>query len=139
MLTVARGRVEHFGWSNVELVQEDIATYEFPESVSGVLAVGSFGYLANFEPVVERASHALVPGGRLVILDGKKPDRCPSWLFNMFVALFRPFRLNLDYFSHHPWETVPRFFEDTAFEERYGGLMYISSGTAPVAGRSEIS
>ena len=131
MLAGAKERVEQFGWTNVELVQADIATYEFPDSISGVLAVGAFGYVAEYEPVIEKASHALAPDGQLVILDGKQPDGWPAWLFKIFVWLFRPFRLNLDYFAGHPWEAVDRWFEETDFEESYGGLMYISSGTAP--------
>ena len=127
----AKERVEQFGWTTVEFVQADIATYEFPDSISGVLAVGAFGYVAEYEPVIEKASHALAPDGQLVILDGKQPDGWPAWLFKIFVWLFRPFRLNLDYFAGHPWEAVDRWFEETDFEESYGGLMYISSGTAP--------
>jgi hypothetical protein len=38
--------------------------------------------------------------------------------------------LSFDYFDAHPWEAVERLFEETAFEEMYGGLLYISSGTA---------
>jgi ubiquinone/menaquinone biosynthesis C-methylase UbiE len=131
MLAMARKRVERFAWDNVELVEADIAAYEYPDNINGVLAVGSFGYIADHVSVIEKISRALVPGGRLVILDGKKPDGWPMWLFEGFVWLFRPFRLNLDYFAGHPWESVDRFLQDAAFEESYGGLMYISSGTAP--------
>lgn len=133
MLAVAKERVDRSGWTNVELVQADISTYEFPEAISGVVAVGAFGYVAEFQPVIKKASHALVPGGRLVILDGKQPVGWAVWLFELFVWLFRPFRLNLDYFAGHPWEAVTRFFEDVEIEELYGGLMYISSGTAPTS------
>ena len=131
MLVLAQERVDRSGWTNVELVQADISTYEFPKAVNGVLAVGAFGYVAEFEPVIEKASQALVPGGRLVILDGKQPDGWPIWLFKLFVWLFRPYRLNLDYFAGHPWEAVARYFQEVDYEELYGGLMYISSGTAP--------
>ncbi len=82
------------------------------------------------EQVIEKIAHALVPGGRLVIVDGKRPTSWPAWLFNLFVLLFSPFRLNLDYFAGHPWELVPDFFDEPALEELYGGLMYICSGTA---------
>ncbi len=58
MLAVAKERVDRSGWTNVELVQADISTYEFPEAISGVVAVGAFGYVAEFEPVIKKASHA---------------------------------------------------------------------------------
>ncbi len=130
MLTYARERVERSGWSNIELMLSDMATYNFPKGVNGVLSTGAFGYVDEYERVIEKAAHALVPGGRLVILDGKQPERWPSWLFKLFVWLSQPFGLTFGYFGHPCWESVERFFQDVAFEEMYGGLMYISAGTA---------
>jgi demethylmenaquinone methyltransferase/2-methoxy-6-polyprenyl-1,4-benzoquinol methylase len=131
MLECAQERVERSGWTNVELVQSDIATYDFPEVINGVLSTGTFGYVTEYERVIEKASHALVPGGRLVIMDGKRSERCPLWLFKLFVWLSRPFGVTPDYFDGHPcWESVERFFKEAELEEMYGGLMYISSGTA---------
>jgi demethylmenaquinone methyltransferase/2-methoxy-6-polyprenyl-1,4-benzoquinol methylase len=130
MLASARERVERFGWKNIELVQSDIAAYDFPKEVNRILSVGVFGYVAEYDHVIEAASHALVPGGRIVIVDGKRPERWPLWLLKLFVGLWRPFGLTLDYFNRHTWESVERYFQETAFEDMYGGLLYISSGTA---------
>lgn len=134
MLAAASKRVEAGGWKNIELINEDITAFEYPDAVAGIIAVGSFGYITRLEEVIDKASRALTPSGRMVILDGKQPDNWPSWMFKVFVWLFRPFQLNLDYFQGHPWEVVPRFFSETTFEQHYGGLMYISAGTAPTAG-----
>ena len=131
MLERAQERVEGSGWKNVELVQSDMAAYHFPERVDAVLSVGALGYVPEYNRVIERVREALVPGGRLVILDGKRPERWPFWMLKVFVWLFRPYGLTLDYFDGHPWESVARFFVETAFEEMYWGAMYISSGTAP--------
>jgi demethylmenaquinone methyltransferase/2-methoxy-6-polyprenyl-1,4-benzoquinol methylase len=128
MLAGARERAERSGWSNIELVQSDIAAYEFPEGVNKVLSTGAFGYVAEYARVIEKASHTLVQGGRLVILDGKEPERWPLWLFKLFVRLSSPFGVTTEYFGHRCWEPVGRFFQEVEFEERYGGLMYISSG-----------
>jgi demethylmenaquinone methyltransferase/2-methoxy-6-polyprenyl-1,4-benzoquinol methylase len=38
MLDIARVRVERSGWTNVELIQSDIAAYDFPKGANGVLA-----------------------------------------------------------------------------------------------------
>lgn len=38
--------------------------------------------------------------------------------------------LNFPLIAHPCWEPIDRFFQETAFEEMYGGLLYISSGTA---------
>jgi demethylmenaquinone methyltransferase/2-methoxy-6-polyprenyl-1,4-benzoquinol methylase len=131
MLESAKQRIKQSDWNNIELIQSDIANFDFPEGVKAVLSVGAFGYIANYDQVIEKASQTLIPGGRIVILDGKMPEHWPLWLFKIFVWFFRPFQLNLDYFTGHPWESVERFFEEATLEELYGGLMYISSGTAP--------
>lgn len=131
MLAGAAERIEREGWNNIELVQSDMATYEFPQGINGVLSTGAFGFVPEYRRVIEEAARALVPGGRLVIVDGKRPEHWPLWLLRLFVWVSRPFGLTFDYFNTHPWEAVERLFQDTAFEEMYGGLLYISAGTAP--------
>lgn len=130
MLACAQERVERAGWKNVELVQSDIVEYNLPEGVNGVLSIGVFGYLADCDRVIEAASHALVPGGRLVIMDGKRPGRLPLWVFKLIVRLSRSFGVTSDYFDKRTWESVERYFRETGFEQMYGGMIYISSGTA---------
>jgi demethylmenaquinone methyltransferase/2-methoxy-6-polyprenyl-1,4-benzoquinol methylase len=129
MLAYARERVERAGWKNIELVQSDIVAYNFPEGVNGVLSTGVFGYIADYDRVIKAASHTLVPDGRLAIMDGKQPDRLPSWIFNLIVRLSRSFGVTSDYFDKRTWESVERYFRETTFEQMYGGMLYISSGT----------
>jgi len=131
MLACARERAERSGWNNVELIQSDMAVYDFPEGVNGVLSTAAFGYVAEYDRVIGKASHALVPGGYLVIVDGKRPERWPLWLFKLFAWFSRPFGVTPDYFGHPCWESVERSFRETILEEMYGGLVYISSGRAP--------
>jgi demethylmenaquinone methyltransferase/2-methoxy-6-polyprenyl-1,4-benzoquinol methylase len=126
MLACARERAERAGWSNIELVQSDMAAYEFPDGVNGVLSTGAFGFVPEYERVIKRALHALAPRGRLVILDGKWPERWPFWLLRLFVWLSRPYGLTFEYFDRHPWESVEHSFEEPAMEQMYGGLLYIS-------------
>lgn len=130
MLDVARLRVERAGWQNVELIQSDIAAYDFPAGVNGVLATGLFGYITEYDRVIKTASQALVAGGHLAILDGKQPEKLPAWLFKIVLRLGRPFGFTPEYFKVKPWESVARYFQDPTFEEMYGGMIYISSGTA---------
>ena len=127
MLKIARDRVERSGWKNVELIQSDIAVYDFPEDVNGVLATGLFGYIPEYDRVIKAASKALLPGGHLVILDGKQPERLPFWLFKIVLRLGRPFGFTPEYFKVRPWESVERYFQKTSIEQKYGGLIYILS------------
>jgi len=77
MLDIAWERVERSGWKNVELVQSDVAVYDFPEGINGVLATGLFGYIPEYDRVIKAVSQSLVPGGHLSILDGKQPESQP--------------------------------------------------------------
>jgi demethylmenaquinone methyltransferase/2-methoxy-6-polyprenyl-1,4-benzoquinol methylase len=134
MLEYARKRVDRFGWENVELVESDMAKYGFPKEVNGVLSTGVFGYIAEYDRVIKTVSDALVPGGRLVIMDGKRPEGWSLW-FKFVLWLSRAFGVTLDYGDRRPWESVNRHFQETRFDRIYGGAMYISSGTAPSGAR----
>lgn len=87
-----------------------------------MLSTGVFGYVAEYDRMIKAASHALVLGGRLVIMDGKKPERWPLWLFKLFVRLGRPFGLTLDYFNSQPWESLERYQRYTVRYEIKGIL-----------------
>jgi ubiquinone/menaquinone biosynthesis C-methylase UbiE len=130
MLDIAQVRVERSGWTNVELIQSDIAAYDFPKGTNGVLATGLFGYIPEYDRVIKAASQSLVPGGHIAILDGKQPENLPSWLFKIVLKLGAPFGYTPAYFIVHPWESVERYFKGISFETRYGGMIYILSGTA---------
>lgn len=128
MLLRANERVKHAGWANVQLVHSDIAKFDFPSGINGAISTGVFGYIKERDEVIEKLYEALVDGGRLVIVDGKRPNSWPTWLFKIFVRLSSPFGLTEDYFNSNTWEIVERLFENPTFEEIYGGLLYISSG-----------
>lgn len=131
MLACADERVKRFNWKNVDLIHSDITNFQITNDLNGVLATGVFGYLDECDRIIEAISHALVPGGRFAIVDGKHPSKWPAWLFHLFVWLSSPFGLTEEYFSGHTWESVERYLEYTTFEEVYGGMMYISSGCLP--------
>ncbi len=128
MLDIARERVERSGWNNVELIQSDIVDYDFPEEVNGVFATGLFGYISEYDHVIEAASQCLLPGGHISILDGKRPENLPSWLFKIILKLGGPFGYTPEYFNVRPWESVERYFKQTSLEKKYGGMIYILSG-----------
>lgn len=130
MLDVARSRIEKSGWRNVELVEQDISTFDLTGRVDAILAVGVFGYLAEYGDVIRRASEALSPGGRLVLLDGKQPEKLPAWLFQIVLALGRPYGYTREYFNVRPWEAMQRWLVDVTIEQHYGGMIYIAAGTA---------
>jgi demethylmenaquinone methyltransferase/2-methoxy-6-polyprenyl-1,4-benzoquinol methylase len=130
MLDIARGRIKQHGWKNVELIQSDIAAYDFPKGMNGVLATGLFGYIPEYDRVIKAVSQSLIPGGHLAILDGKQPENLPAWLFRIVLKLGGPFGYTPEYFNVRPWESVESYLKEPSFETRYGGMIYLLSGTA---------
>jgi len=131
MLARAEERIKRNNWKNVKLILSEMETYEFPTGINGVLSTNAFGYVSEYDKVIRRASNAFVPGGRIVIQDGKRSAGWPNWLFKLGMWVGRPFGITSSYFMGQPWESIERYFQDAAIEEMHFGTLYISSGTAP--------
>ena len=127
MLSCAKERIKTEKWDNVDLFHSDINFYKLPDGINGVISTGVFGYLTERDKILETISQRLVLGGSLSIVDGKRPNKWPSWLFNFFVWLSSPFGVTEDYFESRTWEIIDRYFQEVTFEEYYGGLIYICS------------
>lgn len=128
MLAQAAERVEREGWRNVDLVQRDAASFEFPGEVDAVVSTFAITLIPEFDQVIRRGSEALAPGGRLVILDFKRPDWAPLWLVGAFVAITAPFGVSLDLAERHPWESVNRYLPGSCSSELYFGFSYLAVG-----------
>jgi demethylmenaquinone methyltransferase/2-methoxy-6-polyprenyl-1,4-benzoquinol methylase len=132
MLDIARMRVERAGWNNVDLIHSDVANFDFPERVDAVLATGLLGYIPEYDRLIKAISQSLAPDGHLAILDGKRPESLPSWLFKIVLKLGGSFGYTPEYFKVCPWESVKRYFKETSFETKYGGMIYILDGREPL-------
>lgn len=128
MLSIAEERVKSAGWSNVELIHSDIEEYEFPAEIDGLISTGVFGYLEKRENILEKIYESLVTNGKVVIVDGKRPQKWPSLFFKLFVKLSSPYGLTESYFNNNTPEIISRLFQDATFEDIYGGLLFITSG-----------
>ncbi len=128
MLSIAEGKVRAAKWKNVELVHSDIEKTELPSEVNSIISTGVFGYLEDREEVLRRIHKSLVDHGKIVIVDGKKPKKWPSFVFKIFIKLSSPYGLTESYFDGNTSELVSKLFQDSTFEEMYGGLLYVTSG-----------
>ncbi len=133
MLGEAKHRVAEAGWSNVQLVQADLAEYAIPQDVGGILSTLAMTLVPEFDAVIERASRALRPGARLAILDLKRPERWPEWLVRLWAWLNKPYGVSLDLAEWHAWESVRRHLQELEYDEFYFGALYLSVGQAPVS------
>jgi demethylmenaquinone methyltransferase/2-methoxy-6-polyprenyl-1,4-benzoquinol methylase len=111
MLSIAEGKVRAAKWKNVELVHSDIEKTELPSGVNSIISTGVFGYLEDREEVLRRIHKSLVDHGKIVIVDGNSP-----------------YGLTESYFDDNTSKLVSKLFQDSTFEEMYGGLLYITSG-----------
>jgi demethylmenaquinone methyltransferase/2-methoxy-6-polyprenyl-1,4-benzoquinol methylase len=130
MLAQARRRIDARGWRNVSLVESDIARYDFPAQIDGVISTFALTLVPEYEAVIARAAGALVSGGRLVVLDLKAPAWAPRWLVTGAAWLARPFAVTTDLASRHPWERMSRLLIDFGMEDVYFGFGYVASGTS---------
>jgi ubiquinone/menaquinone biosynthesis C-methylase UbiE len=128
MLDVARCRVAREHWTNVEIVQADLAEWQFPVGVSAVYSTLAITLVPEYDEIIKRASRALRPGGSLAVLDMKEPERWPTWLVNLAVWLYRPFGVSLDLAHRHPWESIGRYLRQTSYKEYYFGAIYVCAG-----------
>ncbi len=128
MLAQARERVEEEGWLNVELVQSDAASYQFPENVNGIISSWAITIVPEFDAVIRNGCRSLSLGGRFVVLDFKLPSGWLSRLAPLGVFITRPFGVSMELASRHPWESIAAHFGNVCLEEFYAGFVYVAVG-----------
>jgi demethylmenaquinone methyltransferase/2-methoxy-6-polyprenyl-1,4-benzoquinol methylase len=124
MLAQAEERIEANGWRNVGLVQADAAAFEFPAGVDAILSTYALTQVPGAEEVVVNGAAALVPGGRLAILDLKLPDHAPRRLAQVGISA--------EWIERRPWETirdaVERELVEATWAELCFGTAFLASG-----------
>jgi ubiquinone/menaquinone biosynthesis C-methylase UbiE len=128
VLARARARAARRGWSNIEFVQGDAATYQFPAVVDGVLSSYTLVIVPEYDRVIERACEALKDGKRCVILDQKLPSGPASWLVPLLDRLSRPLEYSRIVGERRLWESVRRHAGGVRVEELYFGFVYLAVG-----------
>ncbi len=130
MLAQARARVERHGWRNVELACADVADYRFPSRVDGILTTFAITLSPAYDDAIRRGAEALAPGGRLAVLDLRRPA-WPEPLVRLAARLNRPFAVTVDLGERHPWESVRRYLREVCYREYYFGAIYLCVGERP--------
>lgn len=132
MLEQAQKRVNRYGWENVTLRQDDVATYKHPSPVNAVISTYALSLIPAPNRVLKNIAETLQHGGHLALLELQIPSYWPSWLASIVVALMKPFAVTDEWVDRRPWETIQRMmkelFSDVNLDERYFGLTYIISG-----------
>jgi ubiquinone/menaquinone biosynthesis C-methylase UbiE len=137
MLARAGLRGRQARWENVELRHCDAAEFEFPRGIDAVLSTFAITLIPEFDQIIQRAAAALRPGGRLTILDLKKPEDQPEWLVRLGVLVSRPFGVTPDLAERHPWESVRQHLRNVSLEDFYFGFAYLCAGEAKDLGHHD--
>jgi ubiquinone/menaquinone biosynthesis C-methylase UbiE len=135
ILARARNRAARHGWSNIEFVQSDAATYQFPAAVDRVLSSYALVVVAGYDRVIERACEALKEGKRCVVLDQKLPSGPASRLVPLLDLLSRPLEYSRIVGERRLWESIRRHAGNVRVEELYFGFVYLAVGEKARLGR----
>lgn len=105
MLAGAAALVRRWGWGNVELVHADAARAELPaRSLDAALATLALSAIPDHREAIRRVRHALVPGGRFVVLDSALFPRGPLRSLNPLLARLFAWATNWDFQADLPAE-----------------------------------
>ena len=133
MLTQARQRVADNQWSNVQLICADAAQFEYPSDVDAVLSTYALTLVPDCDFVVSNAYDALIPEGRLAVLDMAWPKYCPLWWRHVLFFL-RSYGVTADVLHRRPWEGVQNTmevkFQKFSRRQFWFGFFYLACGTA---------
>ncbi len=132
MLDQARKRVNENGWKNVELVQSDFASYEFPKELDGIFATGALQYSSEYDKIIKRCYDALKPGKRFALLDFKMSQGSARIFAPILLFFTKPFEAKKEYLERHGWKSIEKYFDKTSFLEGWGGFLYLSVGKKKV-------
>ena len=136
MLEQARLRVAKEGWKNVELVQADAASYEFPAQVNGILSTFALTFIPQAKLVIQNGCRALAPGGQWVVLDMAWPRAWPLWFHHLlfFLRLSR-YGITREVLRRRPWQTVWSTMRQSLVEVKrqsfWMGFFYLAWGKQP--------
>ena len=129
MLLEAGKKIKENGWSNMELVNCDVAEYKFPKDIDCIISTYAITLVPQYDDVIRKGAAALKMKGRFVILDFKKPKNWPSWLVRLAINLLvAPFGGSLEMAERHPWESIEKNLNVVSFREYYFGSVYAVCG-----------
>ncbi|MGD8749434.1 MAG: methyltransferase domain-containing protein [Balneolaceae bacterium] len=130
MLDQARQRVEKKGWSNVELIKQDIYDYEFPDNTDGILSTLALTMSPNYDEIIQQAADKLGPGKRMSIFELKRPEKWPEWLVNAMIWLLKSYGTRPEHTKRKPWLSMEKYFSKSMKREFYAGAVYVATGMA---------
>lgn len=139
MMNQARRRIARAGWTNVELHRFDVSRMTADRvavvlgrmPLDGVLCSLGLTALPHFQRTFETLFALVRPGGRFVLLDVYAPEPTRASRMVEFVA-----RADLSRRAWRPLEKASEGFRREVVSDdhvKFGGELYIASGTKPLS------
>jgi len=133
MLEQARQRVNKHGWANVELIQQDATTFDFPSGIDGIISSFALSLVPELDVIIHNGYKALKPDKRLAILDLKMPSNWLAKLWPLVKPTVEPFAVTDELVARKPWllmrEAMESRFDNMEWRDLYLGFAYIALGT----------
>jgi demethylmenaquinone methyltransferase/2-methoxy-6-polyprenyl-1,4-benzoquinol methylase len=130
MLELARARVEQHGWTNVELVQADVAHAEIPATADGTLLCAVHDVMRS-PAALDNVLNHLRPHARIVAAGPKWTHWRGSDALSMNFMTWRMNRGCVTTFEgfHRPWSHLQHMVDNLVVDEVFYGGGYIASGS----------
>jgi len=128
MLVRARRRAARRDWRNVALLEGDAARLPLADGSSdAVICSYAMAIIPDYRLAMAEAVRVLKPGGRLVLLEGKRGSSLWARAVTPLVSLAGRFgAVDLD---RRAWEELPGLLQDVSRTDYAGGIVYIAVGT----------
>ena len=128
MLSIARRRIAHHGWNNVEVLEADAAHLLFPDaSFDKAVCMYSMSIIPDYIGAISEVARVLIPRGRFVVLDVKLSDNALlRWLSPLFFRMGHICAVDL---SHRTIEELRRAFAEVQVREYRAGFVYVAVAT----------
>jgi SAM-dependent methyltransferase len=132
MLDEARARIERHGWTNVQLVESDVAEADIPAIADGTLLCAVHDVMRSRAALANVLDH-LRPHARIVAAG---PKFAPWRGYDALSMNFRTWKWNrgcvttFEGFSR-PWSQLERLVDNLVVDEVFYGGGYIASGIRP--------
>jgi demethylmenaquinone methyltransferase/2-methoxy-6-polyprenyl-1,4-benzoquinol methylase len=129
MLDQAKNKVQENGWENIELVHMDVARYDIPKNIDGVISTFALTYSNKYDKVIYQSYVAVKPSKKFALLDIKMSSGRARIFWPLLEFSTRPFGGLKEYVKKHPWKSVEKYFDEYIYKEMYGGFIYLITGT----------
>lgn len=123
MLEVAKKRNKKQGWGNIDLVNENIISFDTDLLGDNAICTAAMGMIPEYVEAINIVIKHLKPNGKFAIVDVKESDHFPFKMFNIPIRAFAK-TANFDIRNRKIIEYIRTKYEVVSYKEYFGGYFY---------------